>query len=419
MAKMIHIIGLGVAENAELAAQAQAALLAADIVIGSERQIDVVRSLFTKDSVVEFLFLPKLSELKTVINSAAEKTIAVLASGDPLFYGIGRWFTKHFAAQQLHFYPAVSSVQAACHQLGWSLQDVDVLSLHGRPLEKIRLHLKAQSKLAILTDKNSQPEDLAEECWLAGFEHSSIWVCEKLGYADQTVREFSVQELLEESFDFDPLHVSLIDLKGEGGFLPNFPGIPDHHFITGTVSGKGMISKREVRLQILSMLQAANEDVIWDIGAGCGGVAVELAYWNQRIAVHAIECHEQRLLYLQQNQQRFGVVSNCHIVAGRAPECLTTLPMPNKVFIGGSDGELQALLQQVWQLLPIGGVIVASAVIEGTKQQLQAFALSLLPAQVECVELAVKRGSINAEAELDFKAKLPVQIFKFIKTGES
>ncbi|NRB38451.1 MAG: precorrin-6y C5,15-methyltransferase (decarboxylating) subunit CbiE [Pseudomonadales bacterium] len=414
---MIHIIGLGVSEKAELSSSAQEALLGSSVVVGSQRQIEVVRSLFSEKTDVEFVVLPKLAQLKALIEQHAEKEIAVLASGDPLFYGIGRWFGKSFEAEHLSFYPAVSSVQAACHSVGWSLQDVDVLSLHGRSLDKIRTRLKSNSRLAILTDKNSQPEDLAEECWLAGFEQSRIWVCENLGYQQEKIREFSVVELLEDEFEFDALHVTLIETKGMGGFLPNFPGIPDQHFITGEVPGKGMISKREVRLQILSLMQPANDDVIWDIGAGCGGVAVELAYWNERVAVHAIEFHSQRLTYLNQNRQRFGVVSNLHIVQGRAPDCLGDLPLPNKVFIGGSDGELNTLLNQVWQMLPENGVLVASAVMASTKKQLQDFALTLSAKQVECVELAVKRGTLNEQGELEMQGKLPVEIFKFTKTG--
>lgn len=419
-AQHIHIMGLGVAEKAHLSLEAEKALKASKLVIGSERQLQTIKAFFPEHGLadISFTVLPKLSELKALIEAAGEQAVTVLASGDPLFYGIGKWFGKHFVAENLSYYPGVSSVQAACHQLGWSLQDVEVLSLHGRPLDKIRTQLKAHTKLAILTDKFSQPEELAEECWLAGFEQSRIWVCENLGYAQQRVQEFDVQTLLEETFDFDLLHVTLIDVQGVGGFLPNFPGIPDHHFITGEVPGKGMISKREVRLQILSMLQASNTDVVWDIGAGCGGVAVELAYWNQQLNVHAIECHAQRLQYLQQNRSRFGVVSNLHIVEGRAPECLEALPLPNKVFIGGSDGELNSLLQQLWPLLPVNGVIVASAVIAGSKNILNSFALTLPAAQVECVELAVKRGSIE-EGSLAFQGKLPVEIYKFTKVDKA
>jgi precorrin-6Y C5,15-methyltransferase (decarboxylating) len=417
----IHIIGLGVTEKAVLSDTARQALMNADVIVGSDRQLLTITDVLADNQKnPNTVVLPKLSELLTLIESHSDKIIAVLASGDPLYYGIGRWFTQHINREQLTFYPAVSSIQSACHLLGLSLQDVDVLSLHGRPLEKIRTQLQAHKKLVLLTDKNSQPQILAKECAAAGFEQSTLTVCENLGYAQQQVRCFSVDELLNNNdLSFDPLHVTVITVAGEGGVLPEFPGIPDTHYITGAEPGKGMISKREVRLVILSLLQPSAQDIIWDIGAGCGGVAIELAYWNESLSVHAIECHTERLEYLQANRQRFGVVQNLHITAGRAPEALTNLPAPNKIFIGGSDGELRTLLADAWRLLPEGGILVASAVIHSSKEQLSLFAERLSSsaehtALIESVEMAVNRGAI-ADGKLSYQSKLPVEIFKFTK----
>ncbi len=413
----IHIIGLGVAETAELTASSNQALTNADIVIGAERQLAVVNQQLK--STQQRIVLPKLAELTTIIQNNADQSIAVLASGDPLYYGIGRWFSTRFETARLQFHPAVSSIQAACHRLGVALQDVNVISLHGRPLASLRTQLKRQQRLLILTDQHSQPQRLAQECLAAGFNDSTITVCENLGYQKETISRFFVGELSQLDRNFDPLHVSYIEVLGHGGVLPEFPGIPDHHFVTGEVAGKGMISKREVRLSILSYMQVNKGDVVWDIGAGCGGVAVEMALWQPQADVYALEFHPQRLEYLHQNQQRFGVVKNLHIIEGRAPEALAKLPAPTKVFIGGSDGELEQLLVNIWQLLPENGVLVASGVINTTKQQLQAFAKTLKPAQVESVELSVKRGELvkgeSSQHELSYTAKLPVEIFKLTK----
>jgi len=192
----IHIVGLGVAETAVLTPQAEQAITSADAVIGSERQLQTIAPLLghidtvstntvstnttstgtkkTDKQIIPTVILPPLSELKALIqhlavdavNKATEHeatyagsgsssvvpSLVILASGDPLHYGIGRWLSQHIHAQQLHFYPAVSSIQAACHQVGLSLQDVNVLSLHGRPLAKIRTQLQVQQPLVILTD---------------------------------------------------------------------------------------------------------------------------------------------------------------------------------------------------------------------------------------------------------------------------
>lgn len=427
----IHIVG--VTQTADLVSEALYAVQHADAVIGSERQLEIVKPHLLSNADVALKRLPKLTELKVLIDelclepsSDQHKSIVVLASGDPLHYGIGRWFSKHFERNRLAFYPAISSIQMACHRLAISLQDVIVLSLHGRPLATLRTKLKNATKILILTDKYSHPQALARECRDTGFEQSTITVLENLNYPHERIRAFSLEQLLDDSqanqactlgVDFDSLHVSLIDVKGVGGILPEFPGIPDTSYITDAEAGKGMITKREVRLCILSLLQPTNKDVIWDIGAGCGGVAVELAYWNDNATVYAIECHAERLKHLSANQAHFGVVKNLHIINGHAPECLTDLPLPNKVFIGGSGGDMQALLEVIWPLLPNGGLLVVSAVVVKTKQVLKEFAENLPAhevADIESVEVSVKRGQLT-NAGLDYTAKLPVEVFKFKK----
>ena len=426
MSSSIHVIGLGVTEFAQLTHPAESALEDAQIVIGSERQLATVKRITGKSfNLLESIVLPPLGDLETLLAKHSDKCVAVLASGDRLYYGIGRWLSKRYQQGKLHFYPGVSSIQAACHSISLSLQDAEVISLHGRPIANLRRHLAQQQYLVILTDQHSTPQALAMECQQAGFDKSTIWVCEQLGYAAQKVRQFSVSQLLpdEQTEDaepaFDPLHVTVIEVKGRTNYLPSFPGIPDANFITDAEAGKGLITKREVRLAILSLLQPAPQDIGWDIGAGCGGVAVEWALWNPLGQVHAIEHHAKRLDCLEQNRQRFGVVNNLKVVAGRAPEALPDLPAANKIFIGGSDGELSGLLRSLWANLPDGGVIVASAVMESTRTCLIQFAESLKTAQsqqseVETLQIAVSRGGELA-GQLLYRPALPVTLFKFIK----
>ncbi|WP_243431807.1 precorrin-6y C5,15-methyltransferase (decarboxylating) subunit CbiE [Aliamphritea spongicola] len=436
----LHIIGLGVSDKARLSAEAESGLNSAAIVIGSERQLETVAQLLRDDQ--RQVVLPKLSELKRQLPDMAAdvSSIAILASGDPLFYGIGAWFGRTFAQAQLHYHPGVSSLQAACHRLGRSLQDVEVLSLHGRPLAKLRTRLRNRQPLLILTDDKSNPRALARECLAAGFSETLISVCETLGYPQEQVRSFTARQLAESSdLEFDPLHVSLVEPllpQAKQALLPVFPGIPDNGFITdaeqaGRIlagnecsltadvasAGKGLITKREVRLSILSLLQPAVDDTIWDIGAGCGSVAIELSYWQPRCRVLAIEHHEQRLACLTANQQRYGVSGNLQVVAGRAPQALNDLPSPNKIFIGGSDGEMAGLLQQCWALLPPGGVLLASAVTENSKQQLLSFYEQRCAAddsQPHTVQIGVSRGEQLA-GQLMYRPNLPVNLYSFCK----
>ena len=417
----LHIIGLGVSEAAQLDLRAQRALQSARVVIGSERQLKVVADLIGEQ---QTLHLPPLLELEAQLEQWAAESIpslVVLASGDPLYYGIGRWFGRRFSAAQLSFYPAVSSIQAACHRLGLSLQDVEVLSLHGRPLEKIRTQLKRNRTLVILTDKHSTPQVLAQECIAAGFPESELIVCEALGYSHEKVTAYTADLLEDSDLEFDPLHVTVIQVRGDGGILPEFPGIPDERFVTDKPDGKGMLTKREVRLAILSLMQVSKGDRVWDIGAGCGGVAVELSYWNPDSQIYAVEHHPDRLICLQQNRDRFGVVSNLNVIEGRAPDALNDLPNPDKVFIGGSGGELERLLDQVWERLPDGGVLVASAVTETTKQSLLAFYEARMhcgDAYSQTTQIMVSRGDQLA-GQLLYRPSLPVTLFRFRKTAIS
>ena len=151
----ISVIGLGVAQNAILSEQAIRALNAAELVIGSPRQLLTLANLLTTQQTAH---LPKLNVLIALIETTSR--VVVLGSGDPLYYGIGSWLSKQFSNASLHFYPAISSITQACHSLAIGQQDVTVLSLHGRPLAKLKVALKANKTLLLLTDKQSQPQHI-------------------------------------------------------------------------------------------------------------------------------------------------------------------------------------------------------------------------------------------------------------------
>lgn len=436
----IAVIGLGVAENAMLSEQALLALKSADLVIGSERQLLTLEKQLTLQPRIETLvegeqqqvettaealpprteIIPKLKQLKALIET--QQKVVVLGSGDPLYYGIGTWISKNFHDATVRFFPAVSSITQACHSLSIAQQDVNVISLHGRPLAKLKVALKAQRTLLLLTDKDSMPQHIATICQETGFTDAEIIVCERLGYSQQKISRFTVSELLTaESVGslqtFDALHVSFVICGANKGYLPEFPGIKDADFETGELGSKGMISKREVRLAILSLLQPSKGDLLWDIGSGCGGVAVEIAYWQPQATVHAIEHNQQRFDCLLENQKKFGVVRNLKTYFGRAPEALKDLPAANKIFIGGSDGELPHLLESLWEKLPDGGKIVVSAVMEKTKSQLLDFYMrrkNVEDSELETLQIAVnKSGSLGGQ--LAYRPALPVTLFSFTK----
>ncbi len=426
----VHVVGIGVGENLHqnLTEPALRALANAHRVIGSPRQLALLDQndkpgLCRTDVVYEPL--PAFSELKGLLeegclSGSEEHTLVVLATGDPLFYGIGRWLGRTLPKEYLYFHPAVSSVQAACHKEGLSLQDATVVSLHGRPLSTLKRHLNPQATLVLLTDALSQPHHIAASAAEAGY-YPDLVVCENLGFENECVHRFSARQLIEEPFEVAALNVVILYCgQPVDSYLPCYPGIADDAFVTGETAGKGLLTKRDIRISLLSAMQPAPGDVIWDIGAGCGGVAVELSYWQPDAKVYAVESHAQRLSCLKTNAERFGVVNNMTVVAGYAPEECDELPAPDKVFIGGSGGALHSILAHCWQRLPAGGVIVASAVTEQTRSELLSWAGRKVTAEGAALhswQVAISDGATLA-GQLIYRPRLPVTLFKIIKVEQ-
>ena len=416
----ISIVGLGATEAAQLSDSALSVLLEAQMVLGSKRQLKIVEHLLSEAQITPLL--PKLDVLSTVLEqyyNQGVRSVVVLASGDPLYYGIGTWFSRHFSAEKLTFYPAVSSIQEVCHRLGLSLQNVDVLSLHGRPVGKLRRKLRDNQTLLVLTDRQSTPQILANELVEAGFYQAKITVCEALGYRYEEVSVYDVKSLLRNPKTFDPLHISVLETGKSVKPLPLFPGFADHHFFTDGSQSRKMITKAQVRLAVLSLLQPQPGDIIYDIGAGCGSVSIELNYWCEEAKVFAIEKNQQRYDCILLNQKKFGLVTNLHPVQGSAPGILAKLPKPNKIFIGGSDGMLPQLLERLWSQLDIGGQIVATAVLENTKHHLVDFLNARNArgdAKVVSQQIAISHSDYLA-GQLVYRQALPVSVFSFIKTS--
>jgi len=414
----ITVIGLGICQPPLLNAKALSALHSCDCIMGSPRQLESVAPPSTDSSQKVRLALPKLKEIANHVKGFEH--VVILASGDPLLFGIGKYLHSQFSAEtdfQVTCISGISSLQGVCELTGLSLQDAQLVSLHGRPLSNLNRHLQPHRNLLILTDKHSHPQAIAKALVSANLPHSKIHVCERLGYEDQKHLEFVAKDLVSSTQSFAPLHVTLVHTLGEGNVIPNFPGIADTHFVTDGDSGKGLLTKREVRLNILSLLQASPQDIGWDIGAGCGGVAIEWALWNPQGKVYGIEDHSQRIACLNANMDAFGVSANLQIIQGRAPQCLSTLPNPNKVFIGGSGGQLSQILQLAWQRLKPGGRLVASAVTEQSKAKLREFSQHISQAPAEYLQVAISRHDTIAGQDI-LRPALPITLMSWHKAPQ-
>ncbi len=414
----ITVIGLGICQPPLLNAKALSALGSCDCIMGSPRQLESMAhaQVVANQSRTQpaSLCLPKLKHIAHEIKGFDH--VVILASGDPLLFGIGKYLQSEFG-DQVTCISGVSSLQGACELTGLSLQDAQLVSLHGRPLNHLKRHLQPHRTLLILTDQNSHPQAIAKVLVAANLGLSKIHVCERLGYEDQNQQQFIAQDLATNSTPFASLHVTVVHTLGIGHVMPNFPGIEDAHFVTDGESGKGLLTKREVRLNILSLLQPAPQDIAWDIGAGCGGVTIEWALWNPQGQVYAIEHHDQRIACLEANKEAFGVSANLSVIQGRAPDCLKELPFPDKIFIGGSGGELGRIMQLAWQLLKPGGRLAASAVTEPSKAALRQFSLHIEQQPADYLQVAISRHDTIAGQDL-LRPALPVTLVCWHKALE-
>ena len=413
--KVIDVIGLGIgSENGPSLGQAALkALASADWVVGAPHQLEKISDKQVSGEKVSYP--SPFSHLGSWLKEHQHEHIVLLASGDPLYYGLGDYLARTIGQQHLTFHANISSVQAAFHQLGLPWQEAETISLHGRPLQSIRTRLQSNKLYAVLTDQNSHPAAIAQELIDCQFEQSMLWVCEDLGGKEQQIRQFRVNDPELSTLTFHPLHVTVIQCQGSGGLLPTFPGIADEQFETGKEPGKGLITKKEVRLAILSQLNPQAGDVAWDIGAGCGSVAIEWARWNPSGQIYAIESNGERLNYCRINQAKFGVLNNLTVMAGKAPGACQILPEPDAVFIGGSGGELDNILKLSLSRLRSGGRLVASAVAENTKSTLIQFATKLPDSMsVEWSQISLSKGGEIA-GQLVMRPQLPVTLLTITK----
>lgn len=399
----IHVIGLGIRLGENLSEEARLALQQAEVVYGLERHLAV----FPELSAETRLYPEPIIELWSELEALTEQRVVMLSSGDPLFFGIGSALARHMPRARLQFHANISSMQEVFSRIGIPWQDAKIISLHGQPLSHLKARLRAQRLYALFTDSQNNPDLIAAELVNAGFGDSRMWVAEDIGSAGERIREFRAQTLAASPEPFSILNIVIIETRGRGGVLPEFPGIADEDFSTDGEAGGGMMSRREIRLMILSMLQPRAGEVGWDVGAGCGGTAVEWARWNPRGQVYAVECREERLIHLHANRERFGVSSNLQVIDGYAPKALSHLPDPDAVFIGGAYNGMKPMLNTIWPRIKPGGRLVAAAVTEEARRALFDFADS----QAQWSEINTSRMELFDGQHL-LRPRLPVLLMR-------
>ena len=350
MAPWLTVIGIGEDGFSGLGKQARRALLAATRVFGSPRQL----ALLPRCIGGERLPWPHPFSLEPVLALQGEP-VCVLASGDPMFYGVGASLARHVPAAAMQVLPMPSSCALAAARLGWALQDVQVVSLVARPLAVLNGHLFSGLRLLLLSNDEHSPAAIAAQLCERGFGPSRLQVFEHLGGAAERQLAGTAEDWPH--VDIAALNLVAIDCLAAPNALrlPRVAGLPDSAFLHD-----GQLTKRDVRAITLARLAPQPGEVLWDVGAGCGSIGIEWMRAHPSCRTLAIEADEGRQGFIEHNRDALGV-PGLQLIRGKAPQALAALEQPDAVFIGGGVTR-EGVLGLCWERLRPGGRLVANAV---------------------------------------------------------
>lgn len=350
MSPWLTVVGIGEDGFKGLGRNARHALLRATRIIGGQRQLDLLPVCIRG----ERQLWPSPFSLEPVLARRGEP-VCVLASGDPMFYGVGASLARQVAAEELLILPAPSSVSLAAARLGWPLQEVVTLSVVARPFAAINAHLASGVRLLVLSNDGGSPALIAAVLTEAGFGPSRLTVFEHLGGANERRIDGLAADWQHHSAA--DLNLVAIDCLASPDTprLSRLAGLPDSAF-----KHDGQLTKRDVRAMTLARLAPMPGELLWDVGAGSGSIGIEWMRTHPSCRALAIEADAGRQNLIEHNRDTLGV-PGLHLVRGAAPDALHGLPTPDAIFIGGGvtrDG----VLDTCWQQLRPGGRLVANAV---------------------------------------------------------
>ncbi len=389
----IKMIGIGDEGKLSLLPMYERMIDNSEILIGGRRHLEFFPDYKGEKIVIE----GGLGSLVERLNEEG-KNVVILASGDPLFYGIGSYLSNKL---KMEIYPYLSSIQLAFARMGERWQDAHFTSVHGRSMKGLVQRIDGKEKIAILTDSENSPNKLAD--YLLAFEMHEYraFVGENLGGANERCRWFSLEEMA--AAEFSPLNVVILKKLGES---PSWAiGIDDEEFIQRKPE-KGLITKKEVRTLSISALRLKEDSVVWDIGACTGSVAIEAAKIAREGEIYAIEKNEADLENCKQNLVKFRV--DATLIQGKAPEGLETFPDPDAVFIGGTAGRMGEILDICCSRLKKKGRIVLNAVtIENLAEAAAAFKERGYKTEITLTQISRSKPILNLTR---FDAMNPIYI---------
>jgi precorrin-6Y C5,15-methyltransferase (decarboxylating) len=366
----IYIVGIGDTGLAGLSQAARSLVQQADLVFGAENTLARVPELDAEK-------VPIRSDWTEVCRRLSQergrRRIVVLATGDPLFYGVARFLCERLEKDWFEVIPHVSTMQLAFARVKESWEDAYLCDLGQRNLEDVLDRVRTAAKVGLFTSDQWPPSRVARTLLEARIDYFRAYVCENLGSPDERVTQGELSDIAEMSFS--PLNVMILVRSREPlgrGPLPVPPlrfANPDHWFAQSPAK-EGLITHAEVRAIALGRLGLTEDSIVWDVGAGTGSVAIEAAQLAPRGKVYAIERDPYDFDLIRANAERFGV-SHVIPVHGSAPEALRRLPDPDAVFVGATSRELVPILEEVYRRLRPGGhLVVHVATVENLTQAL-------------------------------------------------
>ena len=346
----LTVVGIGEDGYAGLGEAACLALGQARLIIGSPRQLALLPDQLTagRES------WPSPFSLQPVL-ARRGSDLCVLASGDPMFYGVGASLARELGPGEMTVLPAPSSVSLAAARLGWALQDIRVASLVGRPLQRLAPDLAPGERLLVLSNDHESPSAVAELLRERGLGASRLTVLEHLGGPAE-------RRLDGLASDWDAVPVAALNVlaieciaQAQHPMLPLTCGLADECY-----QHDGQLTKRDIRAVTLARLAPLPGELLWDVGAGCGSIGIEWMRADPRCKAIAIEANASRHEHILRNRDALGA-PGLRLVSGRAPYALQGLPAPDAIFIGGGV-TVAGMLEACWAALKPGGRLIANAV---------------------------------------------------------
>ena len=356
MSRWLSIVGLGEGGWPELSALGRSLVEGAELVVGGERHLAMLPPTIQGERLG--WAVPLTHTVEEILRRRGRQ-VAVLATGDPMHFGIGVTLSRAVQVSEMLVLPAVSAFSLAAARLGWPIAECECLTLHGRPLARYAGFLHPGVRLLLLSHHGTTPAQIAAELVRRGFGGSRLILLENMGGRQERILEATAKAwTLARTADLNTLAVECVADPGVHS-LPRLPGLPDDAF-----RHDGQLTKREIRAATLAALAPFPGQRLWDIGAGCGSIAIEWLRAGRDMKAVAVESDAKRREFIAENACALGT-PELEIVAGEAPLVLAELASPDAIFIGGGIA-IKGLVERCWAALPAGGRLVANVVtVEG------------------------------------------------------